>query len=227
MTQYDCPKVRELEEANRNLRQALQESILLEGSKPVVWVREYGGSFYTCNSEGKRCTFAASYATNDIGEVYRCLSDVYGLARKDIDVRVWEEPEPEHVWVYGVWKGSLFGSFCAHKNNLYTDSADTIEKAIPLCLNTVCGGDAHARETPIFGVRRLTEGEIELVLQSGMDHSQYADEGRYGAFYNGKLLKNTFSVEASKSVKYALLRLTPAVPAKPAVTLADLEVVKS
>ena len=128
--------------------------------------------------------------------------------------------EPEHEWVYGIYKEynhgknvSRSGLFHAFHGTRYKNAGRSIEELIPLLTPRPAQGCNYPIGTPVFGVRKLTKGEI-LVQFSPI---------AYGAFRNGAYIRASQAREPERCIKYVLDLLTPTTPAK---TLDDLPTVE-
>lgn len=161
----------------------------------------------------------------------------YKMAAEDYD----DYHEPQHEWIYGVWKGTRGVSdsyYWPHRDYQWARGGkgeccfDTIKEALSRLLNgdnwvVHLGLEGIKGIIPVFGVRRLTPKEVaEYGSRFVDDAARFAAKGRWAAFYNGKYIKCTYSGLLSGIynnpegvVKCVLEMLTPA------VMLDDLEVV--
>jgi len=188
----------------------------LTSAKPVVWLRDG----HPCDERGHRVDYDESISEARIESVREWLKDA-------ATVRVWSEPEPEHEWIYGVWK--TVGAFIIWTNDTWMRTNADIEGCIRLMAKPMpgTGGKIKPTDTPDFGVRLMTKRECE---REGI---KYKDKW-YAAFRDGKMIQNMIAARINdgclkkkaedRCIEGVLRRLTPAVPAR---KLSDLEVAKS
>jgi len=187
----------------------------LTSAKPVVWLRVRGEAFQRCDENGNCFKPIGTYLE-------------WQAMYKDIaTVRVWSEPEPEHEWIYGVWK--TVGAFIIWTNDTWMRTNADIEGCIRLMAKPMpgTGGKIKPTDTPDFGVRLMTKRECE---REGI---KYKDKW-YAAFRDGKMIQNMIAARINdgrlkkkaedRCIEGVLRMLTPAVPAR---KLSDLEVAKS
>ena len=138
-----------------------------------------------------------------------------------IDSHTFKKPQPADEWVYAVYNrmemsGWGDGYVCAVGGRVHAAKGDNVylnveEAILDLLKGQVFPQGRRCSGTPIFGVRKLRDG----------DWGRGWVPNTYGAFCKGKFICDSQSDSPRVCIKWVLDRLTPSTPA---VTLADLAV---
>lgn len=174
--------------------------------KNVLWVRKNQDTedlYFKCSKDG-------SYSITPSHELH-----IWEHLFQDIaTVKVWTEPEPE--WIYAIY-GEPTTEMTTVLNGLLNNDYHDKHGCKYFC------GYTHKSTIPIgtphFGVRKLTEGDLESLF--GI-HGSVALQ--YGAFRQGEYITGSHTVYSpERCVQIVLELLTPATPA---MTLDKLETVE-
>lgn len=181
--------------------------------KSVMWVRDN----FVVDEDGKTCK-------DDNGAPIPIWPGEHNFYKsKGIEVRVWEEPaKVEDEWVLRVDKVNDY-YYGRHNDYRPSDGGTTYSKTVEETIGkmikitkweNLCNDLLPT--TPVFGVRRLREGEMS---RHDIPRSDW-----FGAFRDGRLLldENEHPIVSLTDKGVVLLVLDMLHPELPAVTLADL-----
>ncbi len=181
--------------------------------KPVVWVRKGDSGWYKCCEDGSWDNIAY--------DPQLCRGAWCDIYHNIAEVREWTQPEPEHEWVYAIYRHHAQPCFVVFKcHDKYLGWSYSVEGCIRHAKHNHTKPPHEKRcdyqGIPAFGVRLIHQdewGKLKDVFADG-----------WGAFRDGQYIKGTSVTKHKKPedcIQLVLAMLFP-VPSK---TLADLETV--